>query len=392
LICQVDCVLLKSGFVVAERWLMQDTNGHVEPKLGRGLSPQGPQDPREAEGLMRGVGVAMFLLGSITLLATLPLPDPNTSDHPAIEVVAALLGVGALFVWLLRPNRRWVSRVAVVYTVLLVSALMAVTRPIESTPFFYLWPMVYSAYFFSRREVAVDLVIMWVTLALALFVWSDDPEKAVLFMGVGISVTLTTAVVRMLGEHVSAVIGQLARTAATDYLTGLLNRRSFDEQFLGQIDRARRSQLPLALVLFDLDHFKQVNDRHGHAAGDDALRDFAALLERELRGGDTLARIGGEEFAVVLFGVELEAACAYAERVGRKLHARAGEGPVLSVSAGVAGLDDSQDTPSTLLLASDRALYGAKRAGRCRVGVWDRGSITVGMPMDGVEKLAADAA
>jgi diguanylate cyclase (GGDEF)-like protein len=369
---------------------MQGITGHLGLKLGRELSPQGPSDPREAEGLMRGVGVAMFLLGSMTLLATLPLPDPITSDRPAIEAVAALLGVGALFVWLLRPNRRWVSRVAVVYA--LVSALMAVTRPIESTPFFYLWPMVYSAYFFSRREAALDLVLMWVTLALALFVWSDDAEKAVLFIGVGTSVTLTTAVVRMLGEHVSAVIGQLARTAATDYLTGLLNRRSFDEQFLGQIDRARRSQLPLALVLLDLDHFKQVNDRHGHAAGDDALRDFADLLERELRGGDTLARIGGEEFAVVLFGVELEAACAYAERIGRKLHTRAGDGPVLSLSAGVAGLGDSEDTPSTLLLAADRALYGAKRAGRCRVAVWDQGSITVGMPMDGLEKLTADAA
>ncbi|MFI4985271.1 MAG: GGDEF domain-containing protein [Solirubrobacterales bacterium] len=342
---------------------------------------------------MRGVGVAMFLLGSTTLLATLPLPDPNTSDHPAIKLIAALLAIGALFVWLLRPNRRWVSRVAVIYAVLLVSALMAVTRPIESTPFFYLWPMVYSAYFFSRREVAVDLGIMWVTLALALFVWSNDPQKVVLFIGVGTSVTLTTVVVMLLGEYIGAVIGQLAKTATTDYLTGLLNRRAFDQELLGQIDRAKRNQLPVALALFDLDHFMQVNDRLGHPAGDRALCDFAALLERELRGGDTLARIGGEEFAVVLLGVDLEAACAYAERIGRELRVRVRrEGPALSVSAGVAGLCDAEDTPSTLLVAADRALYGAKSAGRCRVAVWDRGSIRVGMPIDGVEKLAADAA
>jgi diguanylate cyclase (GGDEF)-like protein len=372
---------------------MRDVRGSGGSALERGLASHRAGDPRAAEDLTRGIGVAMFLLGSTTLLATLPLPDPNTSDHPAIKLIAALLAVGALFVWLVRPSRRWVSRVAVVYGILLVSALMAVTRPIEATPFFYLWPMVYSAYFLSRREVVVDLVIMWVTLGLALFVWSVDPMKPVLFMGVGVSVTLTTVVVMLLGEHVSAVIGQLAKTAATDYLTGLLNRRAFDEEFLDQIDRAQRNQLPLALALFDLDHFKQVNDRLGHAAGDRALCDFAALLERELRGGDTLARIGGEEFAVVLFGVDLQAACSYAERIGGELLERleAGE-PALSVSAGVAVLCELQDTASTLLVAADRALYGAKTAGRCRVGVWDRGSITVGTPIDGVHKLAADAA
>jgi diguanylate cyclase (GGDEF)-like protein len=342
---------------------------------------------------MRGVGVAMFLLGSTTLLATLPLPDPNTSDHPAIKLIAALLGAGALFVWLVRPNRRWVSRVAVIYAVLLVSALMAVTRPIESTPFFYLWPMVYSAYFFSRREVAVDLAIMWVTLAVALFVFSEDPQKAVLFIGVGTSVTLTTVVVMLLGEFVGAVIGQLATTAATDYLTGLLNRRSFDQEFLGQIDRAKRNQLPVALALFDLDHFKLVNDRLGHPAGDRALCDFAELLQRELRGGDTLARIGGEEFAVVLFGVDLDAARAYAERIGHELRRRVDhDGPALSVSAGVAALSESEATPSTLLVVADQALYGAKRAGRSRVAVWDRGSIEVGMPITAVASLSADAA
>ena len=90
------------------------------------------------------------------------------------------------------PRRRWVTSVYVVYGIVLVSALMAVTRPIEATPFFYLWPMLFSAYFFARREVAFDLAIMWVTLGLALFIWSHDPMKQVLFMGVGVSVTLTT--------------------------------------------------------------------------------------------------------------------------------------------------------------------------------------------------------
>lgn len=349
-------------------------------------------DPREAENLMRGLGVGMFVLGSITLLATLPLPDPNTSDHPAIEIIAALLGLGALFVWTLRPNRRWVTRVSVIYGILLVSALMAVTRPIEATPFFYLWPMVLSAYFCTRREVAFDLVLMWVTLGLALFAWSADPMKPALFIGVGVSVTLTTIIVMLLGEHVTAVIGQLARAADTDYLTGLLNRRAFDAEFQRQFDRARRTRLPLAVALFDLDHFKLVNDRHGHAAGDRVLSDFAALLERELRGGDTLARIGGEEFAVVLFGVGLGDGVVFAERIVKALQERDSKaGPPLSTSAGVAALSEHEPTPSALLVAADRALYAAKTAGRRRVAVWEGGATRIDVHMDPPQQIAAGA-
>jgi diguanylate cyclase (GGDEF)-like protein len=338
---------------------------------------QQPSDPRAAEHLMRWVGVGMFLLGSATLLATLPMPDPNTSDHPAIEVIAGLLVLGAAFVWKLRPGRRWVSRITVVYGILLVSVLMAVTRPIEATPFFYLWPMVFSAYFCSRREVAADLALMWVTLGLALFIFSEDPMKPGLFMGVGISVTITTLVVKMLAEHVAHVIGQLVEAADTDYLTGLLNRRAFDLAFRDQYDRAQRNRLPLALVMFDLDHFKQVNDRYGHAEGDRVLCDFAALLRDQLRGGDTLARVGGEEFAIVLFGVGLHEAGVFAARIGRELERQSSEagdeGPALSASAGVSALSEHERDPEALLLAADRALYAAKAAGRRRVAVWEDG-------------------
>jgi diguanylate cyclase (GGDEF)-like protein len=350
-------------------------------------------DPRAADRLMRWVGVAMFVLGSATLLATLPLPDPNTSDHPAIRVIAALLGFGAVLVWRLQPGRRWVARATVVYGILLVSALMAVTRPIEATPFFYLWPLVFSAYFCTRREVAADLTLMWVTLGVALFVFSDDPMKPVLFMGVGVSVTLTTLVVKLLAEHVAAVIRQLVTAADTDYLTGLLNRRAFDLEFGRQVDRAQRSGLPLALAMFDLDHFKQVNDRHGHAVGDQVLRDFAALLQRELRGGDTLARVGGEEFAVVLFGVDLDDAVAFAARIGRELQGRgSGRSPLLSASAGVAALSEADPGPAALLLVADRALYAAKEAGRRCVAVWQDGQTRVEARMDGEQALAADVA
>jgi diguanylate cyclase (GGDEF)-like protein len=354
----------------------------------------GAPDSNEAGdfGFMRRVGIAMFVLGSTTLLATLPLPDPDPRDHLAIEIIAGLLALGAVVVWAAKTYRRGLVRLYVIYGILLVSALMAVARPIEATPFFYLWPMLFSAYFFTRREVAIDLAIMWVTLGVALFVFSVDPMKQVLFMGVGVSVTLTAVVVTLLRERLTLAIGQLAQASATDYLTGLLNRRAFDEEFLQQVERAQRSRLPLALVLFDLDHFKQVNDRFGHAAGDRALHQFARLLDPERRGGDTLARIGGEEFAVVLFGVGHEHGTAFAERIGRQLEQLSLEGqPALSASAGVVELCEEEQTPSALLVAADRALYGAKAAGRHRVGLWEEGSIRVGAATDRLEPLVATA-
>jgi diguanylate cyclase (GGDEF)-like protein len=355
----------------------------------------GPPQLAQAENFvfMRRVGTAMFLLGAGTLLATLSLPDPDASDHGAITIIAALLGVGAVVDWSVRVYRPWVVRLSVIYGILLVSTLMAVTRPIEATPFFYLWPMLFSAYFFSRRDVAVDLALMWTTLGVALFVWSNDAMKQVMFMGVGVSVTLTAVVVTLLREHLTDVIGQLASASATDYLTGLLNRRAFDNELQLQIDRARRSGVPLALALFDLDHFKQINDRFGHAAGDRALCDFSALLQREQRGGDTLARIGGEEFAVVLFGVGLQDARAFAERIARELQALvSSDGASLSTSVGVAALADREATPSALLVAADRALYAAKTAGRRRVATWEYGSIAISGPMGAGEQLAVDAA
>jgi len=360
-----------------------------KPGVGAPFTSAAPQedlsaDPRAADHLMRWVGVAMFLLGSVTLLATLPLPDPNTSDHPAIRIIAMLLAVGAVIVAVLRPGRRWVSRVTIVYGIVLVSALMAVTRPIEATPFFYLWPLVFSAYFCARREVVADLVLMWVTLGLAVFIWSHDPMKLGLFIGVGSSVTLTTLVVMLLAEHVTAVIRQLERAADTDYLTGLYNRRAFDVALREQCDRARRRSLPIALATFDLDHFKQVNDRFGHAEGDRVLRDFAALLQRELRGGDTLARVGGEEFAVVLFGVGQHEAVTFAERIGRELAARPADSTPLSTSAGVAALSSATPDPASLMLAADRALYAAKAAGRRRVAVREGDATRIAAHVPGV--------
>lgn len=159
---------------------------------------------------------------------------------------------------------------------------------------------------------------------------------------------------------------QLQELAITDGLTGLANRRAFTDRLAVEVERARRTSLPLSLVLFDLDHFKRLNDTLGHLEGDAALVLLAGLLREGRRGGDLVARYGGEEFAMLLPETVHGDALLVAERLRR-----ATEEAVLpascTVSAGVATLPDQAEDARSLIAAADHALYAAKNAGRNRV-------------------------
>src|SRR5919106_4100001 len=127
--------------------------------------------------------------------------------------------------------------------------------------------------------------------------------------------TGSAIVVRLLSERVERLLAELRLAAATDPLTGLLNRRAFADRCRDELARARRTGEAFATLLIDVDHFKQINDRDGHAAGDEALVGLAAALTGELREIDTVARIGGDEFAVLLPATGVAAAHATAERL-----------------------------------------------------------------------------
>jgi diguanylate cyclase (GGDEF)-like protein len=165
---------------------------------------------------------------------------------------------------------------------------------------------------------------------------------------------------------------ELRIRAETDPLTGIMNRRSFFTRAAEEIARARRTGDPLALVLFDVDHFKSVNDSFGHAAGDAVLRLLTASVQRHLRIYDRFARLGGEEFAILVPGIAFEDALGVSERMRlqiTKLALPAIAGCTVTASFGVTPLIQGDATIDDMLARADLALYEAKDNGRNRV-VW----------------------
>jgi two-component system cell cycle response regulator len=165
----------------------------------------------------------------------------------------------------------------------------------------------------------------------------------------------------------------LAEAASVDCLTGLANRRRFNERLNQEVKRSRQSGLPLCLITIDIDHFKRINDSYGHAAGDMVLKDVAVGLAATTREADTTCRVGGEEFVIIVPGLERPFVAAQAERLRRTIKELVIPVPdvgnvSVSISIGLATLSPD-DSPSSLARRADAALYTAKRDGRDRVSL-----------------------
>jgi diguanylate cyclase (GGDEF)-like protein len=218
---------------------------------------------------------------------------------------------------------------------------------------YYLWVTLYAAYYLSRWATAAHLGLMaaaYTATLVAIDPGPIGPSRWLTTMGLA---TGSAVVVRLLSERVERLVAELRHAAATDPLTGVLNRRAFAERCGHELARVRRSGEAFSALLIDVDHFKQINDREGHAAGDEALVELAAMLGRELREIDTVARLGGDEFAVLLPATGRAGAAATADRL------RAAAGIPISIGIAVYGIDGH--TTDELARAADAALYEAKR-------------------------------
>ena len=171
---------------------------------------------------------------------------------------------------------------------------------------------------------------------------------------------------------------ELERQASEDSLTGLNNRRRFEEELAAAMARSRREGSTGALLILDLDEFKRVNDSRGHPAGDRVITEVAAVLRRRIRESDTLARLGGDEFAVILSRCSREEATIAAEGIARELreHRADGEPEPITASVGVAMFgEDPRTSLATVVSEADTAMYAAKDAGRDSVRLFDPASL-----------------
>lgn len=178
----------------------------------------------------------------------------------------------------------------------------------------------------------------------------------------GLLVARTAQLVEM-----KLTIDRLRAEADRDYLTGLANRRRFRTALGQELERWRRYRTPCALLMVDIDHLKRINDAHGHSAGDTVIRHVAATLTRHSRDNDTAARLGGEEFALLLAGASEESALIAADRLRQAVSSFVNEaGGVATVSVGVAACPAHATNERALYAVADAAMYQAKHEGRDR--------------------------
>jgi len=207
----------------------------------------------------------------------------------------------------------------------------------------------------SRDEVVGAALLACVTRAQAF-----DPSLVAFLDDVVQQVTL--------GVENARLFARLAQMASTDELTQLANRRRFTESFRVELSRTRRSGAPLCLVMVDIDYLKKINDTYGHPGGDAAIRHVAEALRRGRRDTDLAARLGGEEFALLLPGTDLPGAVKAAERIRRELAESTVPGVgTVTISLGVATCPEDGQTEDDLVRVADERLYAAKSGGRNRV-------------------------
>ena len=334
-------------------------------------------------------------------------------DRRVVSVSAAAIYSGAAFVGIvesLLPGGETFSVLpaagALVLSALIVAAGPRVPRPLlaalgplgvaligiaiagtigySDSAVLYMWPAVWMAFFFGTWGTA--LIVGWIAAVHGAVLLSLPADAASIdrWIDVLVAVFVVALVVRWLAGRNERLVARLEDEARVDPLTGLLNRRGLEERMEAELSRARRDSAPLGAIAFDLDDFKHVNDEHGHEIGDRVLVWLGALLKKQARGVDVAARVGGEEFVVLLPRADHQASEAFAERVRRAVAAagpasgrgRAGlsESMRLTVSAGVASAEAPVDGPA-LLAEADQALYAAKRAGRNRTVVGRPGPI-----------------
>jgi diguanylate cyclase (GGDEF)-like protein len=323
----------------------------------------------------RTAGV-LFLAGAMLSGLGVLLPHSREADIPGFLGIA--LGAGLIGLLLVRFGHRMATS-APVGAMLLASCLVGLSLvfngerhggPSAGNEVLFLWVALYAGYYFRWSALLLQLAVIACVDAAALAIVAPGDVGYTRWLITTGGAALAGVVVHRLRRRNDELVGQLIEAGRTDQLTGLVNRRGYEEAIEAALARGARSGTPVALVLADLDRFKQLNDSEGHLAGDEALTAVGGVLTRLTRLGDTAARLGGDEFAVILAESDAADGLALAERLRAGVsETKTSAGAKLSVSVGIATAPTPCQDIAQLARAADLALYAAKRAGGDRAEI-----------------------
>jgi diguanylate cyclase (GGDEF)-like protein len=332
----------------------------------------------------------LFGIGATLLLVTLPLSHSADRDTAGLVVTAIAAYLAALgFLVLFDRLPLWFYEATPLLGTILVS--LAVYFGGSDAPaayaVYYFWVALAACYFLTPAVAATHLALASAGYGIALLASAEVEVPA-------LSWALATGSLFVVGILMTALRGQMERmltelgaAARTDPLTGLANRRELEGRFAGELERSTRGGRPLSIVVLDLDWFKEFNDRFGHAAGDGALVQLGEALRRATRTSDIVARLGGEEFAVLALETDQHEGYQLAERLRAEVRATfARQQEKMTVSCGVASFPVHGITTGELLHSADRALYEAKEGGRDRSVLFQ----PAGAPAEDAEEAAIE--
>ena len=276
-------------------------------RLKKGFTERPEVRPSEDLGLVAATYGALFLAGAVIGGLSLFLPhDPGRNLLGVLCVIAVAAVAGLVWVGLAGRLPGWFLQASPALSGVLVATFIYFTGGTSAGAYamYMMWIVATSAYFFSFTVSIVSVLIACSGYGVALY--AGDAPLPELHLAFAIAALIVSAVVlTLMRQRLDVVISHLHGLSRTDSLTGLPNRREFDERLEEELERARRARgRPIGLVMLDLDRFKAVNDRFGHQTGDDCLVRFGRILAAESRTSDLAARMGGEEFAVLVPEVE----------------------------------------------------------------------------------------
>ncbi|MEN0014414.1 MAG: GGDEF domain-containing protein [Solirubrobacteraceae bacterium] len=310
-------------------------------------------------------GLGWQFLAGAAVAASLPAFVPGSASNPALllGVAAIAFAIGIALRLSVDAGEHAIDRSITAAIPLVVAAVMVV-RPMELTPMLLLWPMLLGAHYALPRRVAANAALALVTLAAALATTADAHAPIATFVIFTVVSLGATVAYRRVRAEAARLFAELEELSSHDALTGALNKPAFERAFQAWAGNGVRRQLDSALLLVDIDHFKRINDVHGHQAGDAALGHLATIVYECIRETDAFGRLEGDEFGVLFPATAGPQAMLAAERIRATVAQRSAElGIPFTISIGVTGGQTFSDPWD----AAARALALAKAAGTNRV-------------------------